>query len=84
MIRGDGPGGFGEVIIKAFLSLSSGAILIASLISIAITCYSQKPQHFWAGVSTLTRVALIIFAAVAVQSACSDNGGYCRNWGLHF
>ncbi|MGM9485460.1 hypothetical protein ACS5PN_30005 [Roseateles sp. NT4] len=79
IIRGDGPGGFGEAALKGLLLLNALAAFIAGVVS-SVVAYRES----WSG-SRLWRPAvaslvLLLFAVLAVCEACSDGAGHCRHW----
>ncbi|MFB4368779.1 MULTISPECIES: hypothetical protein [unclassified Pseudomonas] len=83
IVRADGPGGFGEVILKLLMSQMALAVLVMGLIaSIKVFCTDKRG---WGSItaSAVATLALVGFAAIAVTEACVDDRGYCRDWQWH-
>lgn len=77
-IRSDGPTGLIEVALKSLLSCVAVAFFYVGVISSILACKEGKSG--WA----LWRLGfvplvLLLFAALGVYEACSDDSGYCRN-----
>lgn len=80
MIRGDGPGGFGELILKLLMSHMALALLALGLIaSFKVFCTEKRG---WGSITACVVATLILigFSAIAVAAACMDDRGHCRNW----
>jgi hypothetical protein len=83
IIYGDGPGGFGEVMIKQFLVLASLLMFAAAtlLYRAALRAVGiQKTRFFLLG---LTATSILIgICWIFVYEACANDKGHCRNWKL--
>jgi hypothetical protein len=79
IIRGDGPGGFGEVIIKGIIANLSLLFAATGLLASVAFCRSKKSSLLLLLACILSTLALVFFSAACVQDACSDGGGYCRH-----
>lgn len=80
IIRSGGPGGFLEVIIKAWILILSLVSFVAGIV-LSIEHYSATRPHFASQfIRRSITVLLVFFAALGVFEACGDNKGYCRNW----
>ena len=83
VINADGPGGFGESIIKAFLFFISISIFILGLASTGVfnkpNNQHYKINYFLAIVAT---IILVFSSGVMIADACSNDNGYCRNWSI--
>ena len=82
-IRGDGPSGFGEVVVKAIIFIICIALLISSAISLTSIERSASPRKVPELISSLSAFLLALFAILAIVDACSDQGGHCRRDGIH-
>jgi hypothetical protein len=85
VIHGDGPGGFGEFIIKGFMLWVSMSLFITGFVS--TRSINKKDSHnikFNIFLCTIATVVLILFCGIMVIDACTNNQGYCRNWTIHF
>ena len=80
IIRSDGPGGFAEIIIKSLILHSSIISLCAGIVLSIKQHLSVKPSFFTSFTCLLITMLLMVFAALGIIEACSDNKGYCRNW----
>ncbi|UYK72822.1 hypothetical protein [Xanthomonas sacchari] len=80
VIHGDGPGGFGELLLKGLLAQVS--ILCFALLIVCLRRVSRDvaaPRLSMFGVYLTTAVITFSFA-VSLFDACADEKGYCRNW----
>ena len=84
VIRGDGPNGFGEFVIKGIILLAGLIFLIASAVSLTVIESSESPRSFLIVIYKFSTFWLVLFAILAIFDACSDHGGYCRRDGIHF
>lgn len=80
IIRGDGPGGFGELILKLLMSQMALALLAMGLIG-SFKAY-RADQFGWRSITACVMATSILvgFSAIAVAEACMDDRGHCRNW----
>ncbi len=83
IIYGDGPGGFGEVMIKQFLVLASLLMFAAATLLYRAALRSagiQKTRFFLLG---LTATSILIgICWIFVYESCANDKGHCRNWKL--
>jgi uncharacterized membrane protein len=79
VVHGDGPNGFGEILIKGFMALLSLGLYI--LMCINVWLFFRRPFHdyFPSAITAITCI-LMFFGYVSLDDACSDQQGYCRNW----
>jgi hypothetical protein len=79
IIKGDGPGGFGEMIIKSAITLPTLALYF---ITLTLSLRSLRFNKFFIFFIIAT-LWFIFLATLAIWDACSDDKGYCRNWILY-
>jgi hypothetical protein len=79
IIRGDGPGGLGEVIIKGIIANLSIFFIATGLVASVAFCRGKRNSLLLLLACILSTLVLLFFSAACVQDACSDGGGYCRN-----
>jgi hypothetical protein len=85
VVHGDGPGGFGEFIIKVFMLNISVLLFSTGFMSIrSINKKEGKNIKTNIFLCTLATVVLMLFCGIMVIDACTNNQGYCRNWTIHF
>lgn len=81
VINGDGPGGFGEIIIKGIILQTSIILFFVGLLSSVSIFRTEiinlKPNMT---ISIVATFILILFCWIMVADACSNKYGYCRNW----
>ncbi len=80
IIRGDGPVGFGELILKLLMSQMALALLAMGLIA-SFKAY-RADQFGWRSITACVMATSILvgFSAIAVAEACMDDRGHCRDW----
>ena len=83
IIRGDGPVGFSETMLKGIYGF---LILIISLIGwISSVIFALRKMrngtHNFLYIGAV--VWLTFFAFISVMSACGDDGGYCQHWSIY-
>ncbi len=80
IIRGDGPVGFGELILKLLMSQMALALLAMGLIA-SFKAY-RADKFGWRSITACVMATSILvgFSAIAVAEACMDDRGHCRNW----
>ena len=82
IVHGDGPGGFGEFILKGLLAHVS----IASFGCLAFSLYRLSKETkgrigvFFIALATSTVLFLAFF--ISLIDACENGEGYCRQWTL--
>jgi cell division protein FtsW (lipid II flippase) len=82
IIRSDGPSGFGELIIKAFI-LNLSLVFFCAGIILSFKQYRAVKKHLtYILTSFLIALLLAFFAVLGVIEACNNSKGYCRNWQL--
>ena len=88
VIYGDGPSGFGEVMVKGILELFSFFLFLGSLILTALIYKNKNLESkfniFIIFLITAITIILISISSLMISDACSNNKGYCRNWTIHF
>jgi hypothetical protein len=83
IIYGDGPGGFGEVVVKQFLLLASLLMFAAAtlLYRAALSAVGvQMTRFFFLGVAATSILMGVCW--IFVYEACANDKGHCRNWKL--
>lgn len=80
IVHGDGPGGFGEVLVKGMLAQISLAAFICVLVSARSTLKNRDRKRGVPWVSLLATATLAAIFILCLQDACSDQAGYCRSW----
>ncbi|MFL1464446.1 hypothetical protein [Marinobacter sp. HN1S83] len=80
VIRGDGPAGFTELIIKGFIAYICVAFFIGGLRASIKLWRGSKDSFRLKALSIVTSSLLLFFSAVAVFEACSDDAGNCSGW----
>jgi hypothetical protein len=78
IIRGDGPGGFGEVIIKGIIANLSLLFVATGLVASVAFCHSKRNSLLLLLACILSTLVLVFFSAACAQDACSDGEGHCR------
>lgn len=81
IIRSDGPGGFGELIIKGYITNICLALFIFSVV-ISVKAFRARKASLLIMLCLVPTAILLFFSGVAVVEACTDDGGYCREWQL--
>ena len=81
IIRSDGPGGFGELIIKGLMTNICLALFIFGVVVSVKACRTDKAGSLIA-LCIFSSAVLLFFSGVAVVEACTDDGGHCRGWQL--
>ena len=79
VVHGDGPNGFGEMLLKGTMAYLSLGLYLCLCVSTWL--FFRRP--FEDGLSTATVVLtciLTFFGYVSVYDACADKDGYCREW----
>lgn len=80
VIRGDGPAGFSELIIKGFITYICFMFFVGGLTA-SIKIYRVSKDKFrLKALCIVTSSLLLFFSAVAVVEACSEDAGHCREW----
>lgn len=82
VVHGDGPGGFGEILLKGLLaqvSILCFILLIASFRYLSRDVASTRLAIF--GVCLTTAVLLFSFL-VSLFDACTNDKGFCKNWNI--
>jgi hypothetical protein len=83
IIRGDGPGGFGEFVVKGLLLWVALGFFAAGVISSVLSCKGDKPEmklrKLW-----IVPMILFLLSSLGLYEACSDGAGHCRHWQLFF
>lgn len=79
IIRGDGPVGFEEMVIKGSIFIFSVGLLTFDFIILAVAIYRKKQGTFAIVMKAFIFIVLAFFAVIAIESACSNSVGYCQN-----
>lgn len=80
VIRGDGPAGFSELIIKGFITHICLAFFVGGIIASIKIYRASKDRFRLKALCIVTFSVLLFFSAVAVVESCSDDAGHCREW----
>ncbi|MSN96862.1 hypothetical protein F1B92_06745 [Campylobacter sp. FMV-PI01] len=86
VIKGDGPGGFFEGIIRIFIAIIilASFILMVLFSSIGYFRYIKKQKGKMCLIlSALLMLVIINCAFVMIYDACSDELGHCRQWKIY-
>ncbi len=87
VIYGDGPAGFGEVLVKGILETYSFFLFLGGLILSRLIYKSNslksKSGIFFIFIIILITMVLISISRLMIIDACSNSKGYCRNWTIH-
>lgn len=80
IIRGDGPAGFAELIVKGFITYICFVFFVGGLTA-SIKIYRVSKDSFRLKALCIATFSLLVFfSAIAVVEACSDDAGHCRQW----
>lgn len=80
IIRGDGPRGFGELILKLLMSHIALALLAMGLIA-SIKAFRADKGSGWLTIACVVSTSILLgFSSIAVMEACMDDRGHCRAW----
>lgn len=82
IVRGDGPGGLGEMLLKSLLLMVCWAVFLLSSTMLVAAAQKEKQVAAKHGVFIGASIWLALCAALAVVEACADSRGYCQNWRL--
>ncbi|GEM_PF-3086492 len=84
IVRSDGPGGWGEMVLKSLLLMVCWAVFLLSSTVLLVAAQRGKQAAAKQGIFIFASIWLALCAALAVVEACSDSRGYCQNWGWFF
>ena len=79
IIRGDGPVGFEEMVVKALVFFFCLGLFILDFIILAVAIYKKKQGPFAIAIKAFIFAMLVFFALIVIELACSDDKGYCQN-----
>lgn len=82
VIRGDGPGGFFEMVIKGVIAVTALLFIVVGLMACVVASRSRRKILLPAAICAFSTAVLMLLSAICVMDACSDGGGYCRDWHL--
>ena len=80
IVRADGPGGFGELILKLLMCHVALALLAMGLIA-SLKAYRAEKRSVWLTMACVVSTSILLgFSSIAVMEACIDDRGHCRAW----
>ena len=82
VVHGDGPGGFGELLLKGLLTQVSILCFVLLIVYLRRLSRDVAGTHLNIfGICLIT--AIIIFSfTVSLFDACTNEKGFCRNWNI--
>lgn len=84
VVHGDGPGGFGEVVIKGLLAQFSIIMFVFAAASAHAVSRCEKTAFLPFCAFMFSTLVLVAIFSFSIQDACSNNEGYCKQWRMDF